>query len=318
MLRPDPTNAPASLARPACRIHFGAARAEIRSRENQPELGIALPTLAGTAREDLLADSAPAGTIEGCTIFRSEQRTAGFAVAADGDDLAAAARDLYQRVFAASRGQRLYRVWNYVPHINAVEGALENYRRFCRGRSLAFEEHFGPGFQRQLPAGSAVGSVAGPLAVAFLAGDAMPRHFENPVQTPAFEYPAAYGPRPPSFSRATLVATPALQQVFISGTAAIRGHVTVSPDALAGQLPCTMENLAIIAETAGAGPAVGAAQGWQRSFKIYVRHRADFAAVRSFLDRNLLRPADEAIYLHADLCRSDLRVEIEGVLSKSA
>src|SRR4051812_16306051 len=143
-------------------------------------------------------------------------------------DLESAAREVYGRVFAATRTLKLYRIWNYVPQINRVDDGLENYRRFFRGRSHAFEEHFGHGFQYQLPAASAVGALNGPLAVAFLAGQANPRHFENPRQVPAFEYPPAYGPRPPSFSRATLIRTAAEQELFVSGTAAIRGHATVS------------------------------------------------------------------------------------------
>ena len=65
--------------------------------------------------------------------------------------------------------------------------------------------------------------VAGPLAIGFLAGRAVPRHFENPRQVPAFEYPAQYGPRPPSFSRATAVKAGEGRWIFISGTAAVVG-----------------------------------------------------------------------------------------------
>ena len=280
-------------------------------------LSVALPVLNGVHAEQLLEGARRPVPEKGCTVFRSGDTLAGFALARARDDLASAARELYERVFAVTRSLRLYRLWNYVPHINAVEQGLENYRHFCRGRSLAFEEQFGDGFQRQLPAASAVGTMAGPLAIAFLAGNATPRHFENPRQVPAFEYPLDYGPRPPSFSRATGVEMGSRRQIFISGTAAIRGHATVAVNDLAGQLTCTMENLQLIADAAGAGPALGGTEGWQRMFKVYIRHAADFAPVRNYLQRHVLQPDDEVVYLQADLCRGALLVEIEAVLTKA-
>jgi enamine deaminase RidA (YjgF/YER057c/UK114 family) len=299
----------------ACRVAFGAASAGVRNGSHPPQLEIPLPVLAGGETECLLKSAEPIGTQEGFALFQGEHGLAGFAVAPAGADLEAATEDLYRRLFAITAEHRLFRIWNYVPRINAVEHGLENYRRFCRGRSLAFERQFGRTFQTQLPAASAVGAGTGPLAIAFVAGDAAARHFENPRQVPAFEYPADYGPRSPSFSRATQVETETGRQLFISGTAAIRGHATIAPDDLGAQLDCTVENLNLIAETAEAGKDCGA-DGWQRSFKIYLRHRAEFAPAREFLTRNFFRPGDQTIYLLADLCRADLRVEIEAVLSE--
>ncbi len=279
-------------------------------------LDLALPVLAGS-RSEVLFEHAAVSSSDGCTVFRAGPNMGGFTVAAAPAPLEEATRELYGRIFAAAGGLRLCRIWNYVPHINAIHDGLETYRRFCRGRSVAFEEKFGPGFERDLPAGSAVGIPGGALAVAFFAHENVPRHFENPHQVPAFEYPADYGPRPPSFSRATLVTTNAGTKLFISGTASIRGHLTLAPNDLAGQLPCTVENLQVIAQTAGAGAAVGAENGWARAFKIYLRQAADLPAARAYLERHLLQPGDNVSYLLADLCRTDLRVEIEAVLSQS-
>jgi hypothetical protein len=239
---------------------------------------------------------------------------AGFAVAAPEADLETASGGLYRGLFEAAAGLHLYRLWTYVPRINALAGGMENYRLFCRGRSLAFEERFGAGFQRVLPASSAVGSAAGPLAVGFLAGKEVPRHFENPRQVPAWKYPAQYGPRPPSFSRATSVASGEGRRIFVSGTAAIRGHASMA-GGLDGQLSCTLDNLSLVGESAGAGPDLGGSAGWRRAFKVYLRHPADLPAAKARLDSCLLRPGDTVSYLRADICRADLLVEIEAVLS---
>jgi enamine deaminase RidA (YjgF/YER057c/UK114 family) len=297
-------------------VAFGAAAASVREDGDAAALQVALPVLLGPTEETIARALGAPVSRSGCTLLRSAERVAGLIVADAAADLETAARDVYRSVFAASTGLHLYRVWNYVPHINVVEHGLENYRRFCRGRSEAFEAHFGAAFQRKLPAASAVGAMHGPLAVAFLAGEAAPRHFENPRQVPAFEYPAIYGPRPPSFSRATLVARDGASELFISGTAAIRGHVTVAAHDLHAQLACTRENLELIAVTAGAGPRFGQAEGWQRSFKVYVRHAEDLGAVERDLKTHLLSTDDDVTYLQADICRADLLVEIEAVLTR--
>jgi enamine deaminase RidA (YjgF/YER057c/UK114 family) len=297
-----------------CRVFFGCASARLDASAGFPSLRVALPVLAGAESERLLADSAFSGLGGGWSVFRSGTWLAGLAVAAPEADLESAAGCLYRGLFEAAAGLHLYRVWTYVPQINALTGGMENYRLFCRMRSLAFEEKFGAAFQQVLPASSAVGSAAGPLAVGFLAGRAVPRHFENPRQVPAWKYPAQYGPRPPSFSRATAVETAGGRMIYVSGTAAIRGHDSLAAG-LDGQLSCTLENLSLVGEAAGAGPDLGGSSGWRRSFKVYLRHPADLAAARSRLDGCLLRPEDTVSYLRAEICRADLLVEIEATLT---
>ena len=70
------------------------------------------------------------------------------------EELAARTQSLYQRILKVTRGRHLYRIWNYLPDINRLTAALENYRAFCQGRSLAFEATLGGQFQPQLPAAS--------------------------------------------------------------------------------------------------------------------------------------------------------------------
>ena len=298
----------------ACRVVFGGDTAGLDLSSGFPSLRVALPVLLGADSEQLLPEPSIAGVRGEWSLFREGMWLAGFAVAAPEADLETASGDLYRGLFEAAAGLHLYRLWTYVPRINALTGGLENYRLFCRGRSLAFEERFGAAFQRVLPASSAVGSAAGPLAVGFLAGNAVPRHFENPRQVPAWKYPAQYGPRPPSFSRATSMASEDGVRIFVSGTAAIRGHASVA-DGLDGQLNCTLENLCLVGESAGAGPDLGGSSGWRRVFKVYLRHPADLPAAKARLDSCLVRPEDTVSYLRADICRADLLVEIEATLA---
>ena len=226
----------------------------------------------------------------------------------------AAAVELYRRLLDAVDGRWLYRIWNYVPAINARKKGLENYRAFSVGRSRAFEERFGAGYRRALPAASAVGCAGEEIVAIFAAGGQAPRHIENPEQVPAYHYPPAHGPRPPSFSRSTIAEEGGRPLIFISGTAAIKGHATVAPGALALQLDCTLDNLRLISRAAGIGENLGANGNFVRHFKIYLRRPDDLPAAAARLEADLLQPGDRVVWLQADLCRAGLAVEIEATL----
>ncbi|MES2696971.1 MAG: hypothetical protein V4773_26140 [Verrucomicrobiota bacterium] len=274
------------------------------------------PWLAGAPTEDLFPLAAPAEHAQGIALYRSGGLLLGHAQEPFlATELAARTESLYRRILGVTRGLHLYRIWNYVPQINAETAGLENYRAFCAGRSLAFEAALGRQFQHQLPSASAVGCAGNRLDVIFVAGEAAPSHFENPEQVPAYLYPPEHGPRSPSFARATVARDGARTWTFISGTSAIKGHQTMAPGAFPAQLDCTVANLRLISQTAGLGDDLGAAQGARRHFKIYLRHPQDLDFARAQLACTLLRPSDVATYLQADICRAALDIEIEATLA---
>ena len=293
---------------PPLRIAFGADAAAVF------EAG--LPVLAGAAVEELFGAVRSGGRAGAFRLFEAEGWLLGAAtLPLAGVGLEGAAHRLYEDIFAATRGLHLARIWNYVPAINAPGPAgLENYRVFCRGRSLAFEQRYGAGFKAILPSASAVGSKSAALTVVFAAGRHQPRHIENPLQVPAYDYPGEYGPRAPSFARATVVPGTGRDTVFISGTAAIRGHASIAPHDTARQLDCTLENLREISRASGLGSDLDRGGRAQRSFKVYLRHAADQPLVAAVLTEKLLTGRDKVSYLHADICRAELHVEIEATL----
>jgi len=276
---------------------------------------VGLPVLAGEAMEKLFPSARPAGQVGALKLFQTADWLVGIAGVSLGDGLERAAHQLYRDIFHATRGRQLARIWNYVPAINAPgPDGLENYRVFCRGRSLAFEHHHGSAFKMLLPSASAVGCGPAILTVAFAATAEIPRHVENPLQIPAYEYPQEHGPRSPSFARATIVPGKTGAAVFISGTASIRGHATVAADNLTGQLDCTLENLREISRACGLGRDLDRNGFSTRHFKVYVRCPADAPLVALRLEREILKPADRVSYLQADICRASLLVEIEATL----
>lgn len=302
-----------SVAAPLCVTFAGAPAGPAAS-----VVHIETPWLAGAPTEELFPAAVPVGTERGCELFRSGDLLVGrarepFAAA----DLAARSEALYRRIIGACAGRHLYRIWNYVPQINAETAGLEHYRAFCQGRSLAFEHALGAGFHPRLPAASAVGSRGPHIEAIFVAGRDAPRHFENPEQVPAYCYPPEHGPRPPSFARATVARADGHDYVFISGTAAITGHQTVAPGQLEPQLDCTLRNLRLIGRAAGIGDDLARA-GATRHFKVYLRHAGDLGAAQRILERALLRTGDVVSYLHGEICRAALVVEIEATLIRRA
>lgn len=215
----------------------------------------------------------------------------------------------------AERGYpHLVRVWNYLPGINEGGGDFERYRRFNAGRARAFEDRFGATAAESLfCASSAVGTPGARLGTAFLATRAPALHLENRRQVPAARYPRRYGPRAPSFSRATLVSGPAGAALFVSGTASIVGHETVHPGSLERQIDETLRNLdAVIEEARRLAPwRIPALHGFAQ-VKVYLRYAGQADAARARLAARL-PGGDATIFLEADICRADLLVEIEGI-----
>lgn len=215
----------------------------------------------------------------------------------------------------AERGfPHLLRVWNYLPRINDGEGDFERYRRFNSGRARAFVDRFGgTGVESRFSASSAVGTPGDLLGTAFLATRGTAVHLQNRRQLAASRYPRRYGPRAPSFSRATLATGYAGGALFVSGTASIVGHETVHAGSLAAQVDETLRNLdAVIGEARRCAAWDVPALSEFGQVKVYLRHAAHLDAARARLASALPRGA-ATIFLEADLCRADLLVEIEGV-----
>jgi chorismate lyase/3-hydroxybenzoate synthase len=211
----------------------------------------------------------------------------------------------YEQLIAETRAAgypHLIRVWNHVPQINDDDRGRERYQRFCEGRYQAFQTA-GYGLSSDLPAASAVGMRGDGLAIYYIASRTPAVQVENPRQLAAYRYPPQYGPKSPSFSRATRLGN----TVFLSGTASIVGHETLHRGDVDAQLQETLRNLdAILNAAFGAGIETLAA------VKTYVRHEADYDCIAAALAA-ALPPSCTRIFLHADICRADLLLEIEGV-----
>ena len=193
------------------------------------------------------------------------------------------------------------RMWNFLADINGGEGDAERYRQFSTGRHKALS--LKAGFEAALPAATAIGMAEGGLVIYFLGSRHPGAQVENPRQVSAFAYPRQYGPKSPSFSRATRVDWADGAELLVSGTASVVGHATLHEGDAAAQMRETFLNLDSLIATAGGGFEPD-------HFKLYVRGDEDLSALRAQIDAQ--HPGVPLTLLRGDICRRDLAVEIEG------
>lgn len=243
----------------------------------------------------------------------SDELLFGMIALPESEPLQHATESAYRQIFALMDDLDypcIYRFWNYMADINGVSHGLERYRQFNVGRRDAFVA-CGHDAGGQLPAACALGLSEGPLTIAFLLGRKTPVAIENPRQVSAYEYPAEYGPRTPSFSRATLLCSEQYDLLFISGTASIVGHQTLHRSDVVGQTRETLANLdAVIAE---ANRVLGEPKFDLRNifFRVYVRYAADLTVVRNEMQRHM-GGTIKAVFVQAEICRQELLLEIEA------
>lgn len=235
--------------------------------------------------------------------------------------LAAGTQHAYARLFdllEQSRTPHLWRVWQYLPAINATDPdtGLERYRLFNQGRADAFADA-GRDVSESAPAACALGSADGTAGrLIFLAARTPPHPVENPRQISAYHYPREYGPKSPIFARAAVASGHDHDWLFISGTASITGHASRHVGDIGAQTDETLANLETVRREANDARPDRASPfefGQLALLRVYLRHPSDLAPVRERVMTWLNGPA-EVLFLQADICRSDLLVEIEATL----
>lgn len=227
--------------------------------------------------------------------------------------LQAATEAAYQAVFKLLDERdfpTILRAWNYFPAINDESHQIERYRQFNIGRQQAFLAHNRP-VASNVPAACALGTAAGGLQIAVMATRAKVVGIENPRQVSAYHYPSQYGPRSPTFARAGLVSLGGRDVLFVSGTASIVGHETLHIGDVAAQTRECLQNIAAVVSEANRVSGQARFRLDELAFKVYVRQLEHTAAVRRVM-MDIIGAPLSALFLQADICRSDLLVEIEA------
>jgi chorismate lyase/3-hydroxybenzoate synthase len=296
-------------------VAFGAERPRV-APPDYPYAWVHMPVLNNESMFEVWTSAQPVvrDGADGLAAARNEEVLFGCLQIKLDCRLDAASHLAYSRIFdfIDSRGYgHLMRVWNYFPRITGEADGLERYAWFNVGRHEAFAEK-GRVIGADTPAACALGSRGGDLVIYFIAAREAGQLVENPRQTSAFNYPAQYGPRSPTFARARLMRTAGKPLLFVSGTASIVGHVTLHTGDAPAQARETVANIqAVIAAAQGAGLDCSGS-GASLLLKAYLRHPRDLAMVRDCLTQ-AFGPATNVLYLQADICRADLLLEVEAV-----
>lgn len=223
------------------------------------------------------------------------------------DNVAKQTQALYSQLLNSANSigfKHMLRTWNYIPKINQGDGDNEVYRQFSLGRYQAFEQLSLQ--QNDYSAASALGHSSNQLVIYLLFAKKAGKHFENPQQTSAYQYPKDYGPISPSFARATYCDQS--QLLFISGTASIVGYKTQHKGDAEKQLMQSIDNI----EQLVASVSHSTTKDFIPSFfKAYIRNSEHAAMVIKKI--NAYWPNTQGLFLQADICREDLLVEIEVV-----
>jgi chorismate lyase/3-hydroxybenzoate synthase len=229
--------------------------------------------------------------------------------------VAATTEQAYRTLLATARPSAhpyLIRIWNFVGAINAGDGDAECYRQFCVGRAQAVDAMF----LAPPPAATAIGAshATAPLSVVALCSSAPAIALENPRQTPAWQYPREHGPVSPGFSRGAVLRDADSALLLASGTASIVGHVSQHVGDVLAQLDESLRNLDVLL---GEGTQKAQAEFSRASchaLRVYLRDASALDVVAQRLHQSGIDPSCVA-FLHGDVCRRELEIEIEGVFA---
>lgn len=225
------------------------------------------------------------------------------------------------------------RLWLYIGGITEPDQDrdIERYRELNRARTEFFAEQEAQGLltihrgeAAFFPASTGIGMEGRSLAISGLAlqtqrDDVRLQPLENPRQTSAFDYAARFSAKSPKFSRAMAVVVGDYVTTWVSGTASIVDSESVHLGDVEKQTEQTIDNIqALISpenfERHGVQGA-GAQLNDLAKIRIYLKRLEDYEKCAAVCQRRL--GAVPAIYAQADVCRSNLLVEIEGVAFSS-
>lgn len=222
----------------------------------------------------------------------------------------------------------IIRQWNYIEQITAEiahnNSVSQHYQIFNDVRSKFYQRsEFGNGF----PAATGIGMDKGGIIIDFIAAkftsDSLIVGLKNPVQHDAYTYSKEvlaenhamtdFCQTTPKFERAKVIITPEGKWIFVSGTAAITGEVSMAQSSVELQTELTIQNILHLISlenlhTHGIGFVSEVKLQYLRA---YVKNKQDIPRVMDICKKHF--PEIPIACVVADVCRPELLVEIEGL-----
>lgn len=218
----------------------------------------------------------------------------------------------------------VFRQWNYIESIVDSSLGSQHYQIFNDVRSLFYDE---ANFIKGYPAATGIGMKTGGTIIAFLAttnNNIWP--IKNPVQVDAHNYSTKVlaenklaikvRKTAPKFERAKAISIDNRILIYLSGTAAIKGEISLAQDDAFEQTLLTIDNITCLVGEKNLInydiPVQVNSVIEPVSFRIYIKSLSDLREVKRAF-QNRFGDFRNVIYLIADVCRPELLVEIEGV-----
>ncbi len=224
---------------------------------------------------------------------------------------------------SATTADRIVRQWNYIENITSLEGTKQHYQLFNDARSKLYNSVV---WKSGYPAATGIGSSFGGIVIDFnvIATTQTPMYrLDNSLQVAAHRYSqsvligeASYGfdkNSTPKFERAKLVEGSDNILLYISGTAAIRGEESLRGQDATIQTVITMENInhLISVETQREYGVDIAQEVCLQTLRVYIKNTKDYNDISKYMGAKY--PNCHKLFLHCDVCREELLVEIEGL-----
>jgi enamine deaminase RidA (YjgF/YER057c/UK114 family) len=221
------------------------------------------------------------------------------------------------------------RQWNYVEDIDGfnpvTETRIQNYQALNDVRSKYYAT---AAFIHGYPAATGIGMNSGGIILEFYANKPFVKEeiipIKNPQQKDAYDYSEkvlvgnhlSIHPKKtaPKFERAKYISAENDKIIFVSGTASIKGEVTIGLGDVAIQTKTTIENIRNLVshENLLDNHILNHYTSLLfSSIRVYVKYPGDMDTVREICDASF--PGVQINYLVADICRDALLVEIEGI-----
>ncbi|MGF1584244.1 MAG: hypothetical protein ACFCUM_02905 [Bacteroidales bacterium] len=221
----------------------------------------------------------------------------------------------------------IIRQWNYIENIVKNADGHQNYQEFNDSRTRFYKK---TSWENGYPAATGVGTCCGGVMIDLEAlhsddPDIKIVALNNSLQVPAHAYSPCVligkedeitGQKTtPKFERAKLVRNGNKGIIYVSGTAAIRGELSLENVGVEEQTRITLENIEHLIsngtmKNAGIENVAGARLC---CIRVYLKEEHFFESARKIVDEKY--PEMPSVYLKGDVCREELLVEIEGFAS---
>lgn len=273
---------------------------------NDIDLEIESQVLSGKAILKLLPEITTLNWGENYLQFSNKDFSGGFLQLPFDKNITQRVQKAYEDILKTTQSNRIARIWNFIPNINSHEFGEETYKLFNKGRDNAVRKCN----VKNMPAATGIDIHNKKISILYLCTNGKVQHFRNPEQDNPKDYPKQYGKQPPRFSRATTVTHPTYKKIFISGTSSIKNHQTLHYRNIESQLATTLDNIAIMRKECDV-PTTS-----QSESITYLRHKKHLPIVKQYLEKYEPELAQTTSYVLANICRSDLDVEIEQTFTQ--